>query len=158
MTIVDRFIKVVAGAGLCGAALALSPGAAAAPLMTGGGYECMQGSAAAGTPAAAAGAPVAACTASAPLADMAGVPLALPGPVPAAPPVPVIPPPPLAPPPLAPPVPVAPVGAPVPAGAPVAAGAPLADMAGTYGGKGDPIRPAPVGGPMPGQPVIPGPS
>ncbi|HET9891653.1 MAG TPA: hypothetical protein VFQ42_14240, partial [Mycobacterium sp.] len=37
MAIVDRFnIKVVAGAGLCGAAIALSPDAAAAPLITGG--------------------------------------------------------------------------------------------------------------------------
>ena len=41
----DRFsIKVVAGVGLCGAAIALSPDAAAASLKTGG-YACMQGAA-----------------------------------------------------------------------------------------------------------------
>ena len=46
MAIFDRFnIKVVAaGAGLCGIAIALSPGVAAAPLKTGG-YECLQTSA-----------------------------------------------------------------------------------------------------------------
>ncbi|HYB82510.1 MAG TPA: hypothetical protein VED43_12860, partial [Mycobacterium sp.] len=37
MTTFDRFkIKVVAGAGLCGAAIALSPDAAATTLITGG--------------------------------------------------------------------------------------------------------------------------
>ena len=42
MAIVERFnIKVVASAGLCGAAIALSPYAAAAPLITGG-YACTQ--------------------------------------------------------------------------------------------------------------------
>ena len=97
MAIFDRFgIKVVASAGLCGAALVLSSDAAAAPLKTSG-YECLQGAAgaaaspvaaagpaAAGGPVAAAGGPVpaAGCSpASAPLSDMAGVPLALPGPV-----------------------------------------------------------------------------
>ena len=45
MTTFDRFsIKVVAGIGLCGAAIALSPGATAAPLKTGG-AACMYGSA-----------------------------------------------------------------------------------------------------------------
>ena len=45
MATFDRFsIKVVAGVGLWGAALALSPDAAAAPLKTGG-YACMQGAA-----------------------------------------------------------------------------------------------------------------
>jgi hypothetical protein len=150
VTIFDRFIiKLVASAGLCGAALVLSPDAAAGPLIMGGGYACIQGMAGDVTP------PVAAegCgPASGPLADMDGVPLALPGPmvapVPAAAPVP-----------LGAPVPVgAPAGAPVPVAAPVPAGAPLSDMADTYGGKGDPIRPAPAGGPLPGQPVLPGPS
>ena len=46
MTTFDRFnIKVVAGVGLCGAAIALSPDAAAAPLKTGG-YACVQAAAA----------------------------------------------------------------------------------------------------------------
>ena len=45
MTILDRFnIKVVASAGLCAAAIALSPDAAAAPFATGG-YACIQSSA-----------------------------------------------------------------------------------------------------------------
>ena len=76
-------------AGLCAAAMALSPDAAAAPLITGG-YACIHSSA--GDPASpvvaggsvAAGGPLAAdvCSpASAPVADMAGAPLALPGPV-----------------------------------------------------------------------------
>ena len=41
----DRFsIKVVGIAGLCGAAIALSPDAAAAPpIKTGGAYACVQG-------------------------------------------------------------------------------------------------------------------
>src|ERR1700743_1876812 len=44
----DRFsIKVVAGVGLCGAAIALSPDAAAAPLKAGG-DACMQGAGAQG--------------------------------------------------------------------------------------------------------------
>ena len=43
MTVFDgRNIKVVAIAGFCGAAIALSPDAAAAPLKTGG-YACVQG-------------------------------------------------------------------------------------------------------------------
>lgn len=155
MTIFDRFnVRVVAaGAGLCGVAMALSPHVAAAPLITGG-YECLQTQA--GEAAGAAGP----CSpASAPLADMAGVPMALPGPVPvvpAAPPVPVVP--------LAPPVPVVPVAPPVPLGAPVAAplapvagGAALTEMAGGFTGKGDPISPPPAGAPAPGQPILPGP-
>ena len=153
MTIFGRFnVRVVAaGAGLCGAAMALSPHVAAAPLPTGG-YECF--SASAGEVGAAPGA--APCSpASAPLADMAGIPMALPGPVPvvpAAPPVPVVP--------LAPPVPVVPVAPPVPLGAPlapVAGGAPLTDMAGAFGGKGDPTNPPAVGAPVSGQPILPGP-
>ena len=47
MTIFDRFniTVVAAGAGLCSVALALSPEAAAVPLITGGGYACVQNSA-----------------------------------------------------------------------------------------------------------------
>src|SRR3954470_17457824 len=61
MTIFDRFnIKViVAGAGLCGAAMSFSPIAVAVPFMTGG-YGCVQGMSgaapAAGGPGGAAGA------------------------------------------------------------------------------------------------------
>ena len=45
MTTFDRFkIKVVAGVGLCGAAIALSPDAAAAPVKMGG-YACVQAAA-----------------------------------------------------------------------------------------------------------------
>lgn len=129
MAIVNRFnIKVIAGAGLFAAAIALSPDAAADPLMTGG-YACIQGMAgdapvAAGDPVAAGG-PAAAGACSAALTDMAGVPFVAPGPVPAAAPV--------------------PIGAPVPIpGAPVPIpGAPV------------PIPGAPV--PIPGGPVpIPG--
>ena len=44
MTVFGRF-NITAGAiaGLCGAAIALSPDAAATPLKTGGGYACVQG-------------------------------------------------------------------------------------------------------------------
>jgi hypothetical protein len=134
MTILDRFnIKVVASTGLCAAAIALSPDAAASPFMTGG-YACIQSSAGGAAAPAAAGGPVAAgaggagaCVpASAPVADMAGIPMALPGPL--------------------------------PVGPPVAAGAPLTDMAGSYGGKGDPTGPPAPGAPLPGQPILPGPS
>jgi hypothetical protein len=151
MTIFDRFnVRVVAaGAGLCGVAMALSPQVAAAPLPTGG-YECFEASAGEFGGAAPATAP---CSpASAPLADMAGIPMALPGPVPvvpAAPPVPVVP--------LAPPVPVVPVAPAVPLGAPLAGGAPLTDMSGAFGGKGDPTNPPPDGAPVSGQPILPGP-
>ena len=93
----DRFnIEIVASAGLCAAAMALGPEAAAAPLIEGG-YACIASSAgAAAAPVVAAAAPVAAggaaaadvCSpASAPVADMAGVPFALPGPLPAGAPV-----------------------------------------------------------------------
>src|ERR1700749_4746561 len=73
MAAFDRFsIKVVAGVGLWGAAIALSPDAAAAPLKTGG-YACMQGAAGAvGAPAGAGcAAPVGA---AAPMAEMGGAP------------------------------------------------------------------------------------
>ena len=158
MAIFDRFdIKVVASAGLCAAAIALSPDAAAASFSTGG-YACIQSSAGAASGAAAAGAPVAGggagaaagcIPASAPVADMAGIPMALPGPVPVVP--------------AAAPVPVgAPVAAPVPVGAPVAApvpvGAPVVNMGGAYGGKGAPTGPPPPGAPLPGQPILPGPT
>jgi hypothetical protein len=151
MAIFDRFdLRVIAVGGLCGVAIALSPGIAAA-----GGYECLQTSAgqAGGAPAA----PV-----CAPVTEMAGVPMALPGPVPVAPPIvppPLGPPvPPLVPPvpPLVPPVPLVPVGAPIAAGAPVG-GLPLTTMGGAAGGKGDATGPAPSGAPVAGQPTPPGP-
>src|SRR6478752_4390327 len=156
MRVFDRFTitVVAAGAGLCGVALALSPQVAAAPLVTGGNdYACIESSA--GELAAGAAAPCA--PAAAPVADMAGVPMALPGPVPvvpAAPPVPVAPPVPLAPPvPIVPPVPLAP---PVPV-APVA-GAPLTQMGGAGGGKGEDTGPPPPGAPVAGEPILPGPT
>jgi hypothetical protein len=134
---------------LCGVAIALSPSVAAAPLTTGG-ENCMYTSAG----EVGAVAPEACVPAAAPVADMAGIPMALPGPipvVPAAPVIPVVP--------VIPAVPVAPVplGAPIAAGAPVAAGAPLTELSGTVGGKGDPIAPPPDGAPVPGQPTPPGP-
>lgn len=159
MAIFDRFdLKVIAVGGLCGVAIALSPGIAAA-----GGYECLQTSAGeAGSAPAAPAAP-----ACAPVTEMAGVPMALPGP-PLAPPIvppplvpPIVPPPlvpPLVPPvvpPLAPPVPLAPIGAPIAAGAPLA---PLTTMGGAAGGKGDSTGPAPAGAPVVGQPIAPGPT
>src|SRR3954469_9302784 len=146
MAIFDRsnIRLVAAGAWLCVIAIALSPEAAAAPP---GGNECFEGKGEV-------------CTASAPLAGMAGIPMALPGPVPAAPAVPVIP---AAPPipvvPMAPPVPVVPAApAPLPAAAPLAGGAGFTDVA-VLGGKGAPTTgPPPAGAPVPGQPIIPGPS
>jgi hypothetical protein len=157
MTIFDRFnIRVVAaGAGLCGVAMALSPDVAAAPLPTGG-YACVQttaGEADGASPVAGVCSP-----ASAPLSDMAGIPLALPGPVPVGAPVPVAAPV-AAPVPVGAPVPVAaPVAAPVPVGAPVPGGAALIDMAGGYGGKGQPTGPLPDGAPASGEPILPGPA
>ncbi len=162
ITIFDRIgIKMVAvGAGLCGIALAFGTGQASA-----GGYECVETSA--GEVPAAAGAP-----ACAPISAMAGVPMALPGPIPPIPvvPPPVIPPvPPLVPPippvpPLVPPIPpVPPVVPVVPAGAPLVpmagpvAGLPLETMGG-LAGKGDPIGPPPSGAPVAGQPISPGPT
>jgi len=129
-------ITVAASAGLCGAALAFSPGAAAAPLPTGG-PTCLQemaGVAAPPVPAVLPGPPV-----------VAGVP---PGAVPAGAPV------------LA----GAPAGAPVPAGAPagappLAAAAPLLGQSGA--GKGVPTNPGPalMAGPvvLPGPPLAPTP-
>lgn len=151
MAIFDRFdLKVIAVGGLCGFAIALSPGIAAA----GGAYECLQTSAGQAGPAA---------PACAPVTEMAGVPMALPGPVPLVPPIvppplvpPIVPPPlvpPLVPPPLVPPiVPIA--GAPI-AGAPLA---PITTMGGAAGGKGESTGPAPAGAPVAGQPIAPGPS
>ncbi|WP_082949198.1 hypothetical protein [Mycolicibacterium celeriflavum] len=153
MTTFERVnIAAAIGAGLCGLAMALSPTALA------GGYECVQtatGDAPAGAPAGAV---------CAPLTDMAGAPMAFPGPPPVAPP-PVVPPPlvpPIVPPPLVPPLvppPVAPplAGAPIAAGAPVAAGAPLTTMGGAAG-KGDPVGSPQPGAPAPGQPTPPGPA
>jgi hypothetical protein len=174
MTIFDRFniTVVAAGAGLCGVALAFSPPAAAAPLITGGGYACVQtssgdavGAAPAATGAVGAAAAAGACgPASAPLSEMAGVPMALPGPVPvAAPPVPAgVPPVPVGVPPVPVGVPPVPVGVPpVPVGAPVAApvpvGAPLTAMSGVAG-KEQPSGPPPDGAPVSGQPILPGPT
>ena len=174
-TIARFTIKAVAGAGLFAAAMALSPDVAAAPLKTGG-YACIQ-DAAGGNPAAAFCAPV---------ADMAGIPMALPGPLPlgaaavplplgaAAVPVPVVVPPvPVVVPPVAvgvPPVPVvvppvplgaAALGVPVPVGAPVVGAVPIAapiiDMAGVAG-KGVPTGPPVTGDPVSGQPILAGPS
>ena len=177
-TVFDRCnLSVVAIAGLYGAAIALIPDATATPLKTGG-YACAEGMAG-DAAAAAAGGPVVAgdaCTGSAPISDMSGVPLVAPGPVPVVPvgaplialgpPVPAG-----APVPVGAPLPVGapvPVGAPLPAGAPVLAGAPVGaplpdgapiiDMSGTHGGKGDPTGPPPAGGPVSGQPIPPGPS
>jgi len=153
MRVFDRFNSTVvaAGAGLCGVAMALSPQAVAAPLITGGeDYACIESSA--GELAAPAAAPCA--PAAAPVADMAGVPMALPGPL--APPVPVAPPVPIAPPvPLAPPVPIVPV---VPAAAPLPVGAPLTQMGGAGGGKGELTGPPPPGAPVSGEPIYPGPT
>lgn len=117
---VDRFaITMIAGAGLCAAAMTLSPGAAAVPLKTGG-YHCDVQNAAGAVPAPAAGGAGAGAAAAAAVpapcdavdavslsAMPAGVPV-LPGPPPVVVP-PVVPPlaPPLVPPvvpPLAPPL------------------------------------------------------
>lgn len=148
-------IAAAVGAGLIGAAIGVA--IALSPTAFAGGYECVQSSTGQ-APAGAPGAPV-----CAPLTDMAGVPMALPGPPPIAPPLvppplvpPVVPPPlvpPIVPPPLVPPV----AGAPI-AGAPAVAGAPLTEMGGLAGkGKGDPARPPAPGAPVPGQPTPPGP-
>jgi hypothetical protein len=161
MMVFDRFnIRVVAAAaGLCGVAVALSADVAAAPLITGG-SACVQ------TTAGEAGgaSPVAAMcsSASAPLSDMAGIPMALPGPVPVVAPAPLGAPAPVGAP-LGAPAPVgAPLGAPVPVGAPLGApvpvGAPLIDNSGVYGGKGQPTGPPPDGAPVSGQPILPGPA
>jgi hypothetical protein len=145
MAFFDRFsiTALAAAAGLCVTAIALSSHAVAVPLITE--FEC-----APGVPAGKE------CVAgAAAFAPMAGVPMALPGPVPvpAAPVVPAIP---AAPVPVIPaaPVPVVPAAAPA---APVPAGAPIG-LAGGVGGKGDPIVPAPPGAPVPGQPLPAGPA
>jgi hypothetical protein len=149
-TIARFTIEAIAGAGLFVAALALSPDVAAAPLKTGG-YECIQ-DAAGGNPAAGFCAPV---------ADMAGVPMALPGPLPlgaaavpipvGVPPVPVgIPPVPVGVPPVPVGVPPVPVGVPpVPVGVPpVPVGVPPVPL-----GAGALAVPLPVGAPVGG--VVP---
>lgn len=152
-------IAAAVGAGLVGAAIGVA--IALSPTALAGGYECVPSKG--GAPAGAPGAPV-----CAPLTDMAGVPMALPGPPPIAPPLvpPVVPPPlvpPLVPPPLVPPLvppPLVPpvAGAPIVGGAPAVVGAPLTEMGGLAGkGKGDPSRPPAPGAPVPGQPTPPGP-
>ncbi|MGB8207194.1 MAG: hypothetical protein WCF69_06195, partial [Mycobacterium sp.] len=95
MTTFDRSkVKVVAGAGLCGAAIVLSPNAAATLFMTGG-YACVQGLPGETAPAAVAGGPVVAAVCAPPvpgeaalsgIAGPAGAPVA--APVPAGAPVP----------------------------------------------------------------------
>ena len=152
-------VKTVVSAGLCatavGAAVVLSPHAAAALQLKTGGYKCLD--TAAGAAGAAPAAPCAAAAVEAAGVVPAAAPAAVP-PVPLAPP-PVVPPVPLAPPPLvppvplAPPVPVVPAAAPIPAAAPVAA--PVAIAAGT--GKGVPTV-SPGGGPVAGTPTLPGPA
>jgi hypothetical protein len=142
----NKIGRVAAGAGLCVIAILVSPQVAAAPP-----NECVQGKGEV-------------CAPVAPLTDMAGIPMALPGPVPAAP---VIPAAPVVP--AAPVIPAAPVlpAAPVIPAAPVVPAAPLVPAAGPlapvaplipYAGKGDPVSPPPAGAPIPGQPVKPGPS
>ena len=128
MVIFDRLgIKVVAGVGLCGVVMALSPDAAATPLKAGG-YSCVQGIAGETAPAAVVGGPVVApvCVPPAPagaaLSGAAG---------PAA-------------------------AAPVPAGAPAPGGALLTGVGG-LAGKDAPTGATPTGGPAPGQPILPGP-
>lgn len=166
MTPCDRLkIKAVAGAGLCGAALALSPDAAAVPLITGG-YACVQGIAGETAPAAAAGGPLVAevCSPPAPagaaLSGAGGAAPVAPGPVAAPAPVGA---------PVGAPLPAgagapvlpagagAPVGAPVLAGAPAPGGALFTELAGGVGGKGVPTGSAPTAGPVSGQPILPGP-
>ena len=160
MAIFDRLgIKVIAGVGLWGAALALSPDAAASSLKTGG-YSCVQGIAGETAPTAVAGGPVVApvCVPPAPAAAAlygaagsaaaalvpAGAPAAAAVPAGAGAPVPV----------------GAPAGLPV--GAPVIAGAPtpgdaLLTGVGGLAGKDAPTGTRPTGGPVPGQPLLPGP-
>src|ERR1700758_2413630 len=154
MAIFDRLgIKVIAGVGLWGAATALSPDAAASSLKTGG-YSCVQGIAGETAPAAVAGGPVVApvCVPPAPaaaaLSGAAGSAAA--APVPAGAPAGAGAP--------------APVGAPagLPVGAPVIAGAPTPGDAlftgvGGLAGKDAPTGTRPTGGPVPGQPILPGP-
>ena len=144
-----------------GAALAFSPATTATPFKTGG-YECVSDA------AGAAADPVGAACAGAPVADMAGIPMALPGPIPAAaaalgalpavvppipvvvPPVPVVVPPvPVVVPPVpavVPPVPVVvpplPMGV-APVGGALPVGAPVVGAAG-----------APVLAPLPGAPIL----
>ena len=174
MAIFDRLgIKVIAGVWLCGAAMALSPDAAATSLKTGG-YSCVQGIAGDTAPAAVAGGPVVApvCVPPAPagaaLSGASGPAAAAPVPAgaPAGAPVPAGAGAPL---PVGAPVPAgagapAPVGAPVglPVGAPVIAGAPapggaLLTGVGGLAGKDAPTGTTPTGGPAPGQPILPGP-
>jgi hypothetical protein len=118
-------IDIAGGVALCAAAVALSPDAIANPMKTGG-YACVQQSAGAvaAVPAIADG------CAGAPVADMAGIPLALPGPMPAG---------------------AAAVGVPIPAGA-AAGAAPLPIGAPIPVGGAAPVpigAPVPVGAPVP---------
>lgn len=141
----DRFtLSVLAGAGLCAAALASSPYAIADPLVQGG-YNCIEEMS--GLP----------CVAPA-VQSAAIVPAAAPGPVapvvPAAPVVPVVP---VAP--VVPAVPAAPVVPVVPAApvVPVAPAAPIIPASGVPTGKGDISNP-PGSEPGTGVPTLPGPA
>lgn len=122
-------VNVVAGAGLCAAAAALSPHAAATPLKTGG-YKCLE--TAPGAAPCSAAAIEAAGVVAPPLGPPIPVlPAAIIPPVPAAPPVPVVPP---------------------------APAAPMVPMGGVASGKGVPTTgPANPGGPEDGVPIEPGP-
>ena len=72
--IFGRFnIKVAAIAGLCGAAMAFSPDAAADPLVTGG-FDCIEGMAGDGVPPVAAAGPVPGAPCGAPAVAAATVP------------------------------------------------------------------------------------
>ncbi|WP_372512639.1 hypothetical protein [Mycobacterium yunnanensis] len=163
MTILDRFTRGVVGAvaGLCGVAVAVSPGATAAPLKTGG-YECLAPALGGSAPAPAAAPAAGGAAACAPVGGMGGIPMGLPGPPPVAPP-PVVPP--VAPPPIVPPIAPPPIVPPI--APPIVPAAPLAPAvggmggvgpAGGYGGKGDLILPADPGAPASGQPILPGPA
>ncbi|MDX1876480.1 hypothetical protein SBE55_01485 [Mycolicibacterium sp. 141076] len=151
-------VKIVASAGVCATAVAVSPTAAAVPLKTGG-YACDASAVApaAGAPAAAA----AAAPCAAPAVESSGIvgPLAAAPVVPAAvPPVPaVVPPVPAAVPPVVPPIPAGlPIGAPIPIAAAPAA-IPM-DMGGVADGKeARTLRPVDAGGPTPNLPTQPGP-
>ncbi|MCX8564324.1 hypothetical protein OS122_25875 [Mycolicibacterium mucogenicum] len=155
-------VKIVASAGVCATAVAVSPTAAAIPLKTGG-YACDTVATAAGA-APAAGAPAAAAAGApcaAPAVASSGIvgPLAAAPVVPAAvPPVPaVVPPVPAAVPPVVPPIPAGlPIGAPIPIAAAPAA-IPM-DMGGVTDGKeARTLRPVDAGGPTPNLPTQPGP-
>lgn len=151
--IFDRFpVKGVVTIGLCAAAVALSPYAAASPLKTGG-YNCLDKASGAAGPCSAI-ADEASGLAAPVLGAPPGPPLAPPPVVPPLAPPPLVPPP-LGPPPVPPVVPplAPPVGAPL---APAAAGAAISEASGIASGKGVPTDPQTTGGPAEGVPTLPG--